>query len=409
MAARVDFVSNGSRPCPRCTSRELVDYLVDDRVTVDFCSGCRGIWYDGGELEQLLGEGLGPDTSAIPFGRDEAVGPRCPGCGVAVLRERAVGEGESRLTVLECPRCDGVWLDGGLLERLRVQLRRRSASAADPRSVPSATTAPATSAAAAVGSRFSQRYSFDLPVVNTWALPVAFAVALLLNLTAARVLLYPFQILVHELGHAVTAWLSGRMAVPLPMGITFWSRPSLFVSLLVSAVLVGYGVMAWRERRMFAVGTAVALLTLQACLSWIVSDSISEMWVTFGGIGGELLISTFVVVAFYYRAPDRLRWDFWRFVLLLPAASAFTMQVLLWERAASDATQIPMGSALSATRDGSGDLEKLVQVYGWTVERIVESYRLLAFLCLVVIVLHYVVFFVRTRFLARRRSVTLER
>jgi hypothetical protein len=323
------------------------------------------------------------------------------------LRERVVAAagGESAQAVLECPRCEGVWLDGGELERLQARLRRR----VPPRPPAAPSTAAAAGATASMMPRFSERFPFDVPAVNAFALPIAFAIALALNQTSARVLLYPFQIVVHELGHAMSAWLSGRIAVPLPMGITFWGPPNLFVSLLVTGLLVAYGVVAWRERRHFAVATAIALLTLQVCLSWLVTDSVSEMWITFGGIGGELLISTFLVVAFYYRAPDRLRWDFWRFVLLLPAACAFTLQALLWERAATNTAHIPMGSALSATRDGSGDLEKLVQVYGWSIEQIVHAYRLLAFVCLTAITLHYVAFLARTWLLMDRSAVPAER
>jgi len=367
---------------------------VEDRVTVDFCPGCRGIWYDGGELEELLGQGLGPDTSPLPFGEEVDAGPLCPGCRGAHLRERTVDDGGPPLIALECPRCEGIWLDGGEFLRLRSRVRRHPADVAAPPTAVAHSVAAAGSAP--IRPLLGQRFPFDSLVVNAVALPLAFVVALLFNLTSAKVLLYPFQIVIHELGHALTAWLSGRIAVPLPMGITFWGPPNLVVSLFVTALLATYGVLAWRERRLFAVGTALALFMLQFCLSWLIPRSASEMWITFGGIGGELLISAFVIVAFYYPAPDRVRWDFWRFVLLPPAASALVMQALLWEKAVTDSSVIPMGSALSASRDGSGDLEKLVQLYGWTIERIVESYRLLAFVCLVVIALHYLTFLARS-------------
>lgn len=361
---------------------------------MDFCPGCRGIWYDGGELEELLGQALGPDTSPLPFGDQTTAGPPCPACASAHLRERTVGGGESPMVALECPRCEGVWLDGGEFLRLQHRMRQRPSPAHERPIAPSQ--AAVAERAAPVRPRFGQRFPFDSLVVNAVALPIAFVVALLLNLTSARVLLYPFQIVIHELGHAVTAWLSGRIAIPLPMGITFWGPPNMLVSLVVTGLLVTFGVLAWRERRLFAVGTAVTLLLLQVCLSWLIPRSASEMWITFGGIGGELLLSAFAIVAFYYPAPDRVRWDFWRFVLLLPAASAVVMQALLWEKAAIDSSYIPMGSALSATRDGSGDLEKLVQLYGWSIQQIVESYRLIAFVCLVAIVLHYLAFLART-------------
>jgi hypothetical protein len=39
--------------CPRCDGSELEE-RVRDGITVDRCSGCRGIWLDRGELERLI-------------------------------------------------------------------------------------------------------------------------------------------------------------------------------------------------------------------------------------------------------------------------------------------------------------------------------------------------------------------
>lgn len=44
---------DSSRYCPSCTDQNLIQYIVRD-VEVDLCPVCKGIFFDEGELKQLL-------------------------------------------------------------------------------------------------------------------------------------------------------------------------------------------------------------------------------------------------------------------------------------------------------------------------------------------------------------------
>jgi len=47
--------------CPRCTGHKAMDKVVstrDQRVVMDVCSACKGVWLDRGELEAIQRKGL---------------------------------------------------------------------------------------------------------------------------------------------------------------------------------------------------------------------------------------------------------------------------------------------------------------------------------------------------------------
>lgn len=113
----------GNRPCPRCKT-PLREAREGD-VTVDRCGVCRGAWYDRGELEGILKRSapaepvdLGRARREIGLARE---GPSpdpgyltCPVCA-GLMNRRNFGT-FSGVLVDVCR--DGIWLDGGELEKL---------------------------------------------------------------------------------------------------------------------------------------------------------------------------------------------------------------------------------------------------------------------------------------------------
>jgi len=120
-----ETVGPSARSCPRCPGRTLVELRVAGLggLVVDRCRECRGIFFDPGELEQVLRQ-----TSAGPPPVDRGE------------LERLIAEEprfEKRVAYLHCPVCrgwmtrrnfgkksgiivdrcndHGVWLDGGEL------------------------------------------------------------------------------------------------------------------------------------------------------------------------------------------------------------------------------------------------------------------------------------------------------
>ena len=104
--------------CPRCDGVALIGTEVRS-TTVDRCRSCGGIWFDETELETLLEENaasLRPLRSSKSDDLRNRQTAACPRDGEVLVR---VCSAKKHAVVLDtCPRCQGIWLDGGELERL---------------------------------------------------------------------------------------------------------------------------------------------------------------------------------------------------------------------------------------------------------------------------------------------------
>ena len=92
------------RSCPGCQARMQVMRI--GRVELDRCDFCCGIWFDSGELEQVLGH-------PIVVERTGASRRPCAYCGTLMLIGRI-----RRVEVDTCASCRGIYLDDGELERI---------------------------------------------------------------------------------------------------------------------------------------------------------------------------------------------------------------------------------------------------------------------------------------------------
>lgn len=117
--------------CPKCQgAMEAVSF---EGVQVDRCTGCKGLWFDAFEHEQLKGM---PGSESIDTGvgsvAPAAAGPvDCPKCRVAMIR--MVANGQPHIGYESCGVCHGVYFDAGefadyrddgLFERVRRALAR---------------------------------------------------------------------------------------------------------------------------------------------------------------------------------------------------------------------------------------------------------------------------------------------
>jgi Zn-finger nucleic acid-binding protein len=104
--------------CVKCGA-ELRRVRIEE-VTVDQCLDCSGIWFDLGELEDVLAKDEIEclrnriDNNA---GHDEMTAP-CPVCGgegnMVLVKDPTHG-----LHIDTCPVCYGHWLDGGEFDILK--------------------------------------------------------------------------------------------------------------------------------------------------------------------------------------------------------------------------------------------------------------------------------------------------
>lgn len=110
--------------CPAC-ARELFTETVSGMV-VDVCrGGCGGIWFDNFELDKVDAphEALGEALLAVEFDPKVDVietRRRCPKCHDVVMMQHRFSP-DKPVIIDECPKCGGVWLDGGELAEIRCQ------------------------------------------------------------------------------------------------------------------------------------------------------------------------------------------------------------------------------------------------------------------------------------------------
>ncbi len=122
--------------CPACKSEMIV--LEYKQIELDYCSGCRGVWFDNTELELLL-HSINLDKNDVVqadllnSARIELPNKsrRCPMCN-RPMKLVDVGEQE-RIIIDICQRGDGLWFDGGELAQLIGQKSVKPGISADSR------------------------------------------------------------------------------------------------------------------------------------------------------------------------------------------------------------------------------------------------------------------------------------
>jgi len=111
--------------CPTCKSDMIV--VEHDRIELDYCTRCHGVWFDAGELELLLEirELESPDLflSNIlnsPEADSAERKRKCPICG-RKMKKVTIGE-EPKILIDACDREHGIWFDSGEVKLLLKQL-----------------------------------------------------------------------------------------------------------------------------------------------------------------------------------------------------------------------------------------------------------------------------------------------
>lgn len=121
--------------CPACSNQLSVKTVSG--VDLDVCdNGCGGIWFDKFEFKKF-DERREPDAETLLHltikARPQNAGANlnCPKCaGLKMMRH--FSSVKRQVTVDECPKCSGVWLDAGELTSIRdefaTEAERRAAA-----------------------------------------------------------------------------------------------------------------------------------------------------------------------------------------------------------------------------------------------------------------------------------------
>jgi hypothetical protein len=107
--------------CPVC-KKEMVD-VEHDRIELDYCVKCRGVWFDANELELLLDKYNLQDCdltfSKLKNKTSEDIAEKKQKCPVCKKTMGKIKIGDSSQTIIDiCVNGDGLWFDGGEVVQL---------------------------------------------------------------------------------------------------------------------------------------------------------------------------------------------------------------------------------------------------------------------------------------------------
>jgi hypothetical protein len=231
--------------------------------------------------------------------------------------------------------------------------------------------------------------------LRIFALPLALLMARLVAGNGLRLAASMLAMVLHESGHAITAWLTGRWAVPLLWITPHGQERSWSIVLVLTATIVSGGFLAWKAKRWGWLVAAGVALTLQGIALSVPGGAL----IVFFGDGGAMVLATILMAAFYAPRESALykSWGL-RWGLLLIGAVSFLHVFLLW---AGPIENIPFGEIEGVNLS---DPSLLTEMYGWSVLKLVDRYVLLGNLCLAALLVLYVWGLVSAYLESRHRS-----
>ena len=234
------------------------------------------------------------------------------------------------------------------------------------------------------------------PLLSTTALtifPLILAAAWFLDFIGLGLLMHGT---IHEFGHATAAWLCGRWAILVPIVLT-WISParSTTATCLAAGALLILLWRAWTKGRygLLLLSTLALLSMLAIFFSW--TDAQAETAIIYSGIAGEMALPALCAVLYFCDVSPRLRWDFWRYPLLLMAACCWLYSASIWsgvpigligwntdpqqERIAHDPQAyldwLSDGAGASSLGSNDSDIHRLVHDYHWSTKQLACHYR----------------------------------
>ena len=223
------------------------------------------------------------------------------------------------------------------------------------------------------------------------AIPAAIGIAIAFHASGTGHFLQRtfLSMMVHELGHAVTAWWCGFAALPTLWKTMIPETRSVLVPLVLvagEALLVYWG---WTTRRRAAIAAGIALAALQLAGTLGTGPHHAHAAITFGGDAGAMVLGTLLMLTFFAPAESRLRTNHLRWGFLVIGAAALVDTFSTWWAARSDTDVIPFGEIEGV---GLSDPSKLSEDYGWTTEQIVHRYVTVGVACCIVLALAWAYF-----------------
>ncbi|HEX4932714.1 MAG TPA: hypothetical protein VFV33_06000, partial [Gemmatimonadaceae bacterium] len=192
---------------------------------------------------------------------------------------------------------------------------------------------------------------------------------------------------IHELGHAVSAWLCGHFALPGPWRTMVGDERSAFTIALVLAAWILLAFEGWRRERRLWIVLAIIGMGVQLVGTFGLARSTARMLFTFGGDAGCFVLGALLMVTFYGRADGHLRKSWLRWGFLVIGAIAFMDAADTWWGALRDVDKIPFGQIEGV---GLSDPVKLTETHGWSVTQMTRRYVGVSLVSLTAVAVAYV-------------------
>lgn len=408
--------------CPICTQNTLQARELSSHATsVIQCQACQSLWLEKGKAEILLGAqaaiNMQVPTYATPSNKS------CPQCQQH-LYEFCYPRTEILLT--GCKTCQGLSLQVekiNAINKLIKNLRQLSCqhcgttNSVDKHSIAHASCVscgsllknwfdadgnllPATDIAQ---TEIERKIQIESDVDDEWsnvsdaqleykfclfAMPVMLLIGFLFNSSemGAAIQRIWLTMPVHELGHALTAWLTGYDAIPvLWMTITYTDSPGFIAPVLLFVALLALGRYALIHNNKLGLILVGILLLLQFIGTFILSPVTSDMLILFGGDGMGIIIATVLMSSFYYGKDTGLYKGALRWGFLMIGAAAFVDIYMVWFNSLGDASQVPYGT----TGGQYTDSYRLVETHNWSFKQLINRYFYLGNLCIFVLCVVY--------------------
>ena len=109
--------------CPKCKSADFKPIDTKEGVTVDFCNGCKGLWFEKGELAFYVETSADLPSKHLNDATTTKTSIGCPQCAGSTLVEMPYSAGQA-LKIDYCAKCHGVWLDAKELPKLEALARK---------------------------------------------------------------------------------------------------------------------------------------------------------------------------------------------------------------------------------------------------------------------------------------------
>jgi Zn-finger nucleic acid-binding protein len=101
--------------CPKCQVAKLRKRRAKGKdFAVEYCLKCKGVWFDRGELKEVMPEAI--KRLKIPRDAQQDFECLCPKCNMALY---SFDYPHTYVTIDMCKKCRGLWFDRGEFKAIR--------------------------------------------------------------------------------------------------------------------------------------------------------------------------------------------------------------------------------------------------------------------------------------------------